>query len=117
MAYGKHKWTGPVKKNICWTLLTTFVDGLIILSMPTAHTGSQTMTAAPKRTPFVQTQAVTPIIVAVWTDGHGSFQARCTNCGWVSPWQEHGSKSQREPKAVKLAKEHGAEHADNGGKA
>lgn len=45
------------------------------------------------------------IATFVWTDGLGTYQARCTHCDWHGPWRR------QETKAVADAEAHGEEHA------
>lgn len=46
------------------------------------------------------------IQVAIWTDGMGTYQARCLGCAWKGEWWR------REARAVKDAETH-VEHSDN----
>ena len=50
--------------------------------------------------------ANTAIKVAIWTDGMGTYQARCLDCSWKGKWHR------KEPLAVEDAKKH-LQHNDN----
>lgn len=45
------------------------------------------------------------LLVAIWTDGMGTFQARCLSCPWHGDWRRN------EALAVKQGKTH--THDDN----
>lgn len=52
------------------------------------------------------------IPVEIWTDGMGSFRARCTVCEWVSVWFERAAKGHSpEKRAILAAQNHGLTHS------